>query len=242
MPTECPMAVAFTQQGKPALLYCGKWDCPHCRPFNAGEWAQEARFAVAYGQAGRLPVIFLTLTLGSKYKSTRDGYKALPRLWDNFRKTIQRYYGRFDYLAVVEEQPKKRKMPHFHVLAFCRIPPGYSRRKDPNKWIKDFGVKMGFGHQCTQQEVTDWLAAIYIAKYLGKDGQGMPKGFRRVRVSRYFPRRPQQPKQPYFVRSIGELLQDYLMRVQDVTGLDLDDLLHAYQDTYTLMELERHPQ
>jgi len=233
------MMVAFTQDGKPALLYCGKWDCQHCRKINAGEWSRIGRFGVHYGQAGRVQIVFWTLTLGSKYKSTRDGYLALPKLWDAFRKAIQRAQGRFDYLAVVEEQPKKRKMPHFHVLAFARIPAGYSARKDPRKWIKDFGVRMGFGHQCTEKVVDSDRAAIYLSKYLSKDGQGMPKGFRRVRCSRSWPKPPDPPKKPYIVRSIGEQLQDYLMRVEENSGRKLDDLLTDYYHASTRMELER---
>lgn len=239
MSTDCPMAVAFTTDGKPALLFCGKWDCQHCRPFNAGKWAQVGKFAVAYGQAGRLPVSFWTFTLGSKYKSTADGYKALPRLWDNLRKTLQRYYGKFDYMAVVEEQPKKRKMPHFHVLAFCAIPAGYSKRRDPNKWIKDFGVKMGFGHQCEQKPVDDHLVVVYLVKYLSKDGQGMPANFRRMRLSHTFPRPPEQARQPYIVRSFGELIQDYLLRVADTTGRAIDDLYTDYNGANAVVNSER---
>lgn len=242
MTTECPMAVAFTQDGTASLLYCGKWDCQHCKPFNAGKWAQIGKFAVAYGQSGRLPVVFWTLTLGSNYTTTEQGYKALPKLWDNFRKALQRTIGRFDYIAVVEEQPKRRKMPHFHVLAFAQIPAGYSKRRDPHKWIKDFGVKMGFGHQCKELPVDDYLVVVYLMKYLSKDGQGLPKNFRRVRTSTTLPRPPDQAKKPYIVRSFGEPIQDYLFRVEDISGRDIDDLLHDYQHTSILMHLEREPE
>jgi len=239
MSTQCPMMVAFTQEGTPALLYCSKWDCPHCRIHNAGEWARVARYAVHYGQEGRKLIVFWTLTLGSNYKTTRDGYLALPRLWDNFRKTIQRIQGHFDYMAVVEEQPKKRKMPHFHVLAFASIPAGYSKRKDPHKWIKDFGVAMGFGHQCTEKVVDSEGAAMYIAKYLSKDGQGMPKGFRRVRCSRSWPKPVKQKKKPYLVRRIGEPIQDFLLRVEEKSGRDIDDLLQDYRSASTQMAIIR---
>jgi len=231
--------VAFTQEGKAKLLYCSQWGCPNCRVTKSREWMRIARFGVHYGQAGRLPIVFWTLTLGSAYTNVVDGYKAIPRLWDTFRKEIQREQGRFDYLAFVEGQPKRSFMPHFHVLAFARVPSYYNERTDPRNNIKDFAAHVGFGYQSKEKIVDSDGAAYYVSKYVSKGSPDIPKGFRRVRCSRSWPKPPDDPKKPYLVRGVGEQITDFILRVEAISGRDADELVREYQDTRLRMEIER---
>lgn len=239
MPTECPLMVAFTQSGKPRMLYCGKWSCPNCRGHNAGEWARDGRYGVNRTVANRFTPVFWTLTLGTKYRTAKEGYQALPRLWDTFRKALQRAYGTFLYMAFVEGQAERNDMPHFHIIAYARVPAGFSKRRDKRKHIKDFAVAMGFGHQAKEIAITSDGAFWYIMKYVSKSTPSMPANFRRCRCSRGWKRAPRPVQKPFIVRSIGELIQDYLIRVQDISGRDLDDLLEEYQTASLQMELAR---
>lgn len=231
--------VAFTQEGQAKLLYCSQWSCPHCRVVKSREWRRIAQYGVHYGQEGRLPIVFWTLTLGSGYKTVTDGYRAMPRLWDTLRKEIQREQGRFDYLAFVEGQPKRSFMPHFHVLAFAHVPAYYNQRTDPRNNIKDFAAHVGFGYQSKEKLVDSDGAAYYVSKYVSKGCPDIPKGFRRVRCSRAWPKPVEQPKKPYIVRGIGEPIADYILRVEAISGKDVDLLVRAYQTARIHMEIQR---
>lgn len=180
-----------------------------------------------------------TLTMPDWYTKPEQAYKDLPKLWDTMRKEIQREQGKFAYLAVVEGQPHRSEMPHFHVITFGRVPVRYSKRKDRAKNIKDFAAHCGFGHQAKDEEITSGRAAAYVAKYITKDGKGMPKGFRRVRCSRNWLKQPKPELDPYIVRSIGEAIADYLIRVENTCGRPIDDLLTDYQTASTKLTLER---
>jgi len=117
-------------------------------------------------------------------------------------------------MAFVEAQPKKRKMPHFHIIT--NVPAPYR--------IKDFAVHNGFGHQAKQDEITSTKAAYYVSKYVSKGDPNMPKKFRRVRVSQKWAKLPPFVGDHLFVKSKNELLRDYLIRVHEATGRGLDDL------------------
>lgn len=233
------MMVAFTHGGQPRMLYCGKWSCKHCRAQNAKDCARDARYGITHGNKENFTPVFWTLTLGKPYYTAKQGYAALPRLWDALRKALQRAYGKICYLAFVEGQALRNGMPHFHVIIYARVPQGYSKRRDRSKWIKDFAVAMGFGHQAEEKPITSDGAAQYVAKYVSKSTPYMPKGFRRVRYSRNWVRAPRPVRQPYVVRSIGEPIEAYILRVEEISGRDVDDLIKDYQSASIQMQLER---
>lgn len=69
-------------------------------------------------------------------------------------------------------------------------------------------------------------AAYYVSKYTSKQGEMMPKGFRRVRVCRRWPRLPK----PIYDLAVyppakAEELDRYIHRIHRVTGVELPDLL-----------------
>ena len=168
-----------------------------------------------------------TFTLGSKYKLPQQGYAALPKLWDNLRKVVQRWYARstgnkafrWVYMAFVEAQPKKRKMPHFHIITNVPVP--YR--------IKDFAVHNGFGHQAKQDEITSKKAAYYVSKYVSKGDANMPKKFRRVRTSQAWAKLPPYAGNKLYVKSRSETITAFLIRVADATDRSIDDLWDQWQ-------------
>src|SRR5262249_32658198 len=117
--TECPTMFAFNTRGQVVAVPCGLWTCPKCAKTNANLWAWRVQIHII--QSGQL-AYFWTFTLGSAYKTPQQGFKALPRLWDNLRKYLQRTFGQFDYCAFVEGQPKRAYMPHFHVIVLRKSP------------------------------------------------------------------------------------------------------------------------
>jgi len=123
------------------------------------------------------------------------------------------------YMAFVEAQPKKRKMPHFHIIT--NVPAPYR--------IKDFAVHNGFGHQAKQDEITSQKAAYYVAKYVSKGDPNMPKKFRRVRTSQSWAKLPPYIGEKLYVKSRHETITDYLIRVSEATDKSIDELWDVWQ-------------
>lgn len=183
--------------------------------------------------------MFWTLTIHPRIKTVKEAYAIIPTLWDAFRKEIQREQKRFKFLAFVEGQPQRNEMPHFHIIAFATVPKAFRKRKDPTMWIKDFAAHCGWGYQAKEEAINSSRASAYIAKYAGKGGNEMPKNFRRVRCSRSWEKPATPDNDAYLVRSIGELVQDYLTRVQEASNRTLDDLLFDYQHATDQLTIER---
>lgn len=226
---NCPLNVAFTQNGVARLLWCGKWSCPNCRAQLASKWARIAKYGVHKLEAQHGGSLFWTFTLGSGYTTVSEGYKALPRLWDNTRKYIERDQGKFLYLAFVEGQPHRNNMPHFHAIVFAHIPYEYNSRTDPRENIKDFAVARGFGHQAKEKLVSSSGAAKYVSDYANKGTPDIPVGFHRARCATKWPRPPEKKHPPYVVRARAEPIDEFLIRVQEASNRSLDDILADYQ-------------
>jgi hypothetical protein len=239
MATECPLMVAFTQRGKAKILYCGRWGCKHCAKRNAREWSQDVFYGIRNPKTPVKRWHFWTLTMPPKYTKPSQAYSILPRIWDAFRKAIQRNQKRFTFVAFVEGQPERSNMPHFHIITSNTIPKGKSKRKDPLTYIKDFAPRFGFGWRADDQLISGQKAASYVSKYASKGCPEIPKGFRRVRCSRDWVRKPKPPLDPYLVRGRNEQTQDYLMRVADASGVPLDDIAETYVNTTHRLNQER---
>lgn len=239
MATECPLMVCFTHEGKAKMIYCGLWSCKRCRARLAKEHARRVRHGVnRLVETGGRP-LFWTFTLPPKYRRAKEGYSVLKRLWDSLSKAIRREQGTFQFAAFVEGQEKRGDMPHFHVVTFATVPRKWHKRKDPRKWIKDFAAHYGFGYQAEERLINSAQASAYVSKYVSKSTPNIPKNFRRVRYSQKWPKMPESAKKPYIVRSMGEPIQDYLLRVEQASNVDVETLLRDYQTTNTKMLIER---
>lgn len=177
---------------------------------------------------------FWTLTLRGKYHTPEQGFKALPKLWDTFRKAVQRAlkkkgYKKWTYLAFVEGQPKRSYMPHFHIL---------SSHKSPRR-LKDMAMYAGFGYEAKEKAVDGPKAMSYVAKYASKQHESMPKKFRRVRASRDWAKLPPFKGDPLYVKAKDETLAAFLLRVNEATGVDIDTLLDRWSLVSLMVELDK---
>lgn len=189
-------------------------------------WAWRAKLQVN-GSEGQI-YWFWTLTMRGKYHDTNQAFRVLPRLWDTFRKAMQRAFakgkrGKWSYLAFVEGQPQRDYMPHFHIL---------SSHKSPRR-LKDMAMEAGFGYEAKEKPVDGPKAMSYVAKYASKQSQVTPKKFRRVRATRDWAKLPAFEGDPLFVKARDETLTNYLQRVNEATGVDIDTL----KDRWYLMAL-----
>lgn len=210
---------AFNANAEIVRLACDRWSCDYCRKILAWRWAQR----VSYGIALRSDTEpwFWTLTLPPWVLDAKTGYKVLPGRWDTFRRELQRGYAEFSYAAFVEAHPHRSFIPHFHIITFAPAP----RR------LKDLAVHAGFGHQAKELEINGRVAANYVSKYASKGGGEIPAHFRRVRVSRDWPRLP-SPEYAIKVYPFAprETLSEYLRRMSITLGCALDLLRGTWLD------------
>lgn len=218
--TPCARILAFTSDAQVVGVLCGKWSCPFCARLNARLWAWRVKLHLDANSGQN--AYFWTLTMRGKYHDAQTAYAALPRLWHTFMQIVRRDIGRWSYCAFVEGQPKRDYMPHFHIISMAKSP----------KRLKDIAMQAGFGFQATESLVSSGKAAQYVAKYASKQSSAMPKNFRRVRCSQDWAKLPDFTGDPLIVKSRMETTTHYLLRVNEVTGAPMDDLLERWQDAW----------
>lgn len=184
---------------------------------NSYRWAERIKFGIELAKP--YDAYMWTLTLPGFVKSARLGFHLLPNLWDRFRREIHEYYRAWDYAAFVECHPQRGLIPHFHIISLKCAP--YR--------LKDIAVHSGFGFEARQRQITSKGAAGYVTKYCSKQGYAMPRGFRRVRVSRGWPKLP-PPDYPYHVYMLNpkESVKAYVRRVALLTGEDYNLLMSSW--------------
>jgi len=214
---QCPAFYAFDGEGNLHAIQCGQWSCPTCAKTLARLWAWRCRLHL---EASGGEAWFWTLTLRGKFHTAAQGYNALPSLWDNLRKRVQRAHKTWSYCAFVEGQPQRDYMPHFHVISMQQAP----------MRLKDLAMECGFGYQAKATIVNSGKAANYCAKYASKTNPATPKGFRRVRSSRDWAKLPDYDGDPLLVKGRQELLSDFLLRVHWISGVPVDDLLYVWRN------------
>lgn len=221
----CPVMKAFNTHGKVVSIYCGKWSCAVCSKRLAAQWAWRVRLHI---NAHDHKWYFWTFTLGSKYTTSTQGFAALPKLWDGLRKVLQRKYKKWEYCAFVEGQPNRSYMPHFHVISSVKM----------HLRIKDFAVSVGFGYQAKEKLVDGPQAGSYVAKYATKQSPSTPKNFRRVRTSKGWTKLPVISLDQLIVKSRNEHTWEYLLRVHDITGVDMKKLQRLWELNGHLVDSE----
>lgn len=210
---------AFNENGEVIQLACDSWSCDDCRHILSWRWAQRVRYGIALWPTRE--AYFWTLTLPAWVLSAAKGYQILPERWDNLRKTLQRSVGHFPYCAFVEAHPHRHFIPHFHIISLVKAPAR----------LKDLAVHAGFGYQAMEVKINGGMAVSYVAKYASKADLDVPKHFRRVRISRDWPRLP-APEYPFKVYPIAkrEALSAYLRRMSVTLGSDLAVLRDRWLD------------
>lgn len=221
---SCPYGIAFTVTGKVTPLWCGKWSCERCRQTNAKLWAWRAKLHIDNTDK---QAYFWTLTLRADIRTSYQGFRELPRLFDTLRKSISRKSGKWSYLAFVECHPKRGAVPHFHILSLTKCPETGTHKSNP---LKDLAWNTGFGYMATEEPIEGGKAAGYVAKYASKHDPSIPRNFRRCRCSQDWAKLPEIELDPYIVKSRTESLTDYLLRVNSQTYVEVDTLYIRWTD------------
>ena len=234
---KCPVTIGFNLSGRAKPIYCGQWTCPICAPKLAKKWAKrvhlhlDAEEELHLALGGTLPgrYWFITLTLGSRYRTTERGFAVLPSLWHRLHAAIRRKNPHWQYVAFVEGQPLRGWMPHFHIISSAPLPAKRNKYGRITKHaLHNYAHKMGWGFEVTQEQVSTARNAAYISKYASKQSPKTPKGFRRVRPSRGWTKLDKDPTKRLLVRSRNEGLADFYTRVSDATGLDIPTVNELY--------------
>ena len=241
---HCYAMRAFSSEGKYFGFGCGQWKCELCRQTLVWKIAERAKLGML--QYGR--VWFITYTEPGAMKTPQAAYNILPSQWDNLRNALQYQYKKmgaeWEYLTVVEGQPERELMPHFHVLQNKPLPLSgmkWKRGKNGNVLVprdKDLAVHCGFGHQCKTEvvESDDYKKLISyvakVAKYLSKDNVkvDMPKNFRRVRFSSGWPELPELPESEAIVQKPSESTAWFIGRAADELGVSQMSLTRSMKE------------
>jgi len=209
----------FTYRGYIMRTNCGSWQCPYCRRKLAHYWAQNVYYGACLWRPN--PLYFITLTMPGWMSDPMQGYKELPKCWDNFRSIATKQYSCWSYAAFAEEQTKTRGMVHLHVITTCNLPTR----------LNEMALHCGFGHQADNQLINGTGAAYYVTKYASKTLPHAPHGFRRVRISRIWPRLPDPvlPKD-YIPERRQEGLNQYLLRVSGELSIPIGEIRDLYDN------------
>jgi len=179
-PTPGPLMIIKNNSTKQATLFrppCKRWSCPYCGPINAAEWGYIAWSGTKQMQGEGVTMVFMTLTCHEKLTPMQT-FEIWPSAWKKLRQRIVRKYGKPEYF-MVSERHKSGKL-HMHAIMSRNI----------NKtWLKKNSRECGLGYMADVRVVEEAIgAAFYTAKYLTKFDVVWPNGWRRVRLSKNWPR------------------------------------------------------
>lgn len=159
----CTPEVAVNLSGNAGIatpVRCKRWSCPVCHEANR-------RRVIRIARAGN-PRALLTLTVSSKkYPDPAEAAQALKNSLRLLRLRLKRHprLENFEFLAVFEKHQSGH--PHLHLLIKGKFIPWKLLRKWWTKWtdspIQDIRKISSRGN-----------AALYCAKYIGKDLSSLP--------------------------------------------------------------------
>lgn len=183
-----PIMLAISHAFHKVLVFqpaCKQWSCPACAEVNRKRWAVRAFHGYEQLESEGLVSRFLTLTSHEKL-TPEESLWVWPKAWSVLGQRARRTAERFEYL-MIPERHKNGKI-HIHALETSLL---------DTRWWKDNGRACGLGYIAEAEAIKNpQQAAWYVSKYIGKQlGEtSWPKGFRRVRTSRGWPKTPEQPQ------------------------------------------------
>ncbi len=200
-----PPHIFFVINGKSYINQgcCNSWECPRCGTIRAKEEYRKIIYGSEKMAEMGHKLYFVTLTCRGKELSLNAAeggyYKWTTRLLNACRYHSRKHKSHWAYCQVTERQ--KRQHPHSHIIT-TYLPKdaiavtktaknGKQREIMYSEWFIRRNVSAGLGSQCEITEVKSAKGvASYIAKYLFKDAikTKWPKGWRRIRYSRSWPR------------------------------------------------------
>lgn len=178
--TPGPLVMGVNKTSKKVKLWrppCRRWSCEQCRENLANEWAFAAFYGAKELQEQSFGLAFITITSHERL-SPEMTISVWPSAWRKLYMRVRRKYGAGEYF-MTSERHKDRRL-HVHALVTWDI---------EHNWLKNAARACGLGYMAHVREVDHPLAAAaYASKYLTKFGDVWPRGWRRVRLSRGWPR------------------------------------------------------
>jgi hypothetical protein len=136
-------------------LKCKRWTCEHCAPMLR-------RMFIAKCLAGN-PTTFITLTIRADFGTLGEQAARLVSAWRIIRQRWKREHNgqEIPFIARLEPHPSSGR-PHMHIL--CRAP------YIPQRWLSHRMQDLAGSPVCDIRAVRSRKhAAVYLAKYLGKN-------------------------------------------------------------------------
>lgn len=159
----CTPEVAVNMQGNRGVVTpvrCKRWSCETCHGINRKK-------VIRLAKNGR-PNALLTLTVSSKvYPDPADAAEALKKGLRLLRLNLKRHpkLENFEFLAVFEKH--KSGHPHLHLLIKGKYIPWQKLREWWKKWTNSSMIDI-------RKINSHGNAAMYCAKYIGKDLSSFP--------------------------------------------------------------------
>lgn len=161
-------------------LRCKQWKCRACADINRDRWRDRIKAHVEKTMADGVVWYFVTITSSGKVRGMRKSIWVWRHAWPKLYARAKRKAGQFDY-CLLPEQHKDGTL-HVHILTTAAL---------TARWYKDNAPSCGLGYQNDCQRVKSAAqAAGYVTKYISKgmNDANWPAQFRRVRVSRNWPK------------------------------------------------------
>lgn len=189
---KAPILFGMDNKRKKAIVIrsaCKLWSCEPCGARKARKWI--AKVVNGVNTIGG-QWYFATLTARRDRRTPEQSLKDLRAGWFKLRKRIERKFGKFEYVRIIEQH--KDGCYHFHLIMNAPIPTkliSATATKDEHyycKYLKDISVACGLGFMADYQPLRSTAgAAYYVAKYLtksiGENSQGWAKNVHRIRTS-----------------------------------------------------------
>lgn len=182
MTANRPSFAGINAESKRAILFqprCKLWSCPTCSVINRQKLAMEAYHATEKLIDSGEQLYFLTLTSHRKLDAKQTLW-VWPKGWKKLQARVRYYAGGFTYLAIPEQHRNGRL--HMHLIETAGL---------GTRFWKDAGAACGLGYKNEEEQLrSPAFASFYVTKYISKqmDMLDWPKGFRRIRKSRDWPK------------------------------------------------------
>lgn len=162
-------------------LRCKQWKCRSCAELNKDRWMDRIERHVKATMEQGTVWFFVTVTSSAKARGFTKSIWVWRHAWPKLYARMKRKAGKFEYCLLPERHRDGTLHVHMLTTADMKV-----------RWYKDNAPSCGLGYQNDVTRVTTaGQAARYVTKYIGKTlhDANWPSKFRRVRVSRGWPKR-----------------------------------------------------
>lgn len=180
---------------------CNDWLCPRCGLIRANQEYEKIVYGAQDLEKSGHKLYFITITCRGReiplHMADRHYYKWTTKLLNAFRNQCRRSDEKWAYCQVTERQ--ERGHPHSHLISTYAPTDGMLTKNRSgheiivSKWFAERCQSAGLGRYYDITPIRSSVrVSAYIAKYLYKAAvkTEWPKGWRRVRYSRGWPRKP----------------------------------------------------